>query len=193
NFVLLLEAKNSANGPYSIGGFITGDGQGNITGDRVDLADASGNASPDVPISSGTYSLGADGRGQINLQLNTGVLNGSFGVNGSGAITSSVVFVTPQHALVSETDSFGTATGTLDMQNANDLAALLQSGAGAWHNGVYSLALAGVEVSSPFPGYFLNAGLQIDFSVGSHTYSLDQSANGVVSSSPSATVAGNIS
>jgi len=192
NFVLFLSGKNSVNGPYVLGGLISGDGQGNITGGRLDLVDASGNASPDVGISSGTYSAGADGRAQINLQLNTNVLNGPFGVNGSGSITLSVVFVNPQHALVSETDSFGNGTGTLDLQNANDLAAFAQQGSGAWHNGVYSLTLSGVEASSPFPGYFVAAAAQIDFSTGSYGYVADQSANGAITSVPATTVPGNI-
>jgi len=122
-FVMLLSAENSLNGPYSFGGVLTGDGAGNITSGTFDLADASGNASPSVPvISPSTYSIAPDGRGQIHLLIDTGVLNGSFGVGGSGALTLSVVFVSPQHALLSETDSFGSATGTLDLQNATDLA-----------------------------------------------------------------------
>jgi hypothetical protein len=192
NFVLLLKGKDSVNGPYSLGGLISGDGLGNITGGRIDLADASGNASQDVGISSGTYSVGADGRAKINLQLNAGDLSGAFGVNGTGAITLSVVFVNPQHALVSETDSFGNGTGTLDLQNATDLAAFAQQGAGAWHNGVYSLTLSGVLASSPFPGYFVAAAAQIDFSTGSYAYVADQSENGAITSVPATTVPGNI-
>jgi len=189
-FVMLLSAKNSVNGPFVLGGVLSGDGTGDITGGALDLVDASGNASSSVPvISTSTYSLGPDGRGQIHLLVDTGPLNGSFGVNGSGAITLSVVFVTPQHALLSETDSFGSGTGTLDLQNAADLASFRS---GAWLNGIYSLQLSGVEASSPYPGYFLAGAVTIDFSVSSYSYVMDQSANGAITSVPFSTVSHNL-
>jgi hypothetical protein len=189
-FVMLLSAENSLNGPYSFGGVLTGDGAGNITSGTFDLADASGNASPSVPvISPSTYSIAPDGRGQIHLLIDTGVLNGSFGVGGSGALTLSVVFVSPQHALLSETDSFGSATGTLDLQNATDLASFVQGG---WVNGTYSLKLSGVEASNPHPGYFLASALTIDFSASSYSYITDQSDNGVITSVSFASVAPNL-
>jgi hypothetical protein len=183
-FVILLTAKNSSNGPYALGGVISGDGTGIITKGSVDLVDAAGNASPAavVPvISPSTYSIGSDGRGQIHLQIGKGALNVGFGVNGSGAITLSVVFVTPQHALLSETDSFGAGTGTLDLQNATDLASFQL---GSWHNGIYSLELSGVEASAPNPGYSVAGAVTIDFSTSSYAYIADQSDKGVITSVP---------
>jgi hypothetical protein len=190
-FVVLLSAKNSRNGPFVLGGTISGDGNGNITAGAFDLADASGNASPAslLPVvSPSTYSIGLDGRGQIQLTLNTFALNGSFGVSaasGTGTINLSVVFVTPQHALLSETDSFGAATGTLDMQNIADLASFQNGSAGL--NGTYSLQLAGTEFASPHANYFVAAALATQASGTTYTltaYTTDQSANGAISSVP---------
>lgn len=187
-FVMLLTAKNSRNGPYALGGVISGDGIGNITKGQVDLVDASGNASPAAVVSimsPSTYSIGPDGRGQINLLINTAALNGSFGVSGSGAITLSVVFVTPQHALLTETDDFGSGTGTLDQQNATDLASFESGG---WNNGVYSLELSGTEASSPNFGYSVASAVTVDFSTSTYSYIADQSDKGQITSVPFTTV-----
>jgi hypothetical protein len=182
-FVILLSAKNSINGPFALGGFISGDGNGNITKGSLDLADASGNASSSIGIlSPSTYSIGSDGRGQIQLLIDTRSLNGSFGVNGSGAITLSVVFLSPQHALLSETDSFGSATGTLDLQNANDLVAAQN---GTLLNGNYSLILSGAETAGLHPGYTVAAAATIHSSASSYgvsAYVADQSAGGAITS-----------
>ena len=181
NFVFLLTAKSSANGPYALGGIMSGDGLGDITGGNLDLVDASGNASPStvIPLLPSTYSIGSDGRGQINLKINTGALNGGFGVNASGALTLSVVFINPQHALLAETDSFGTGTGTLDLQNPADLQSFVN---GSWQNGIYSLKLSGVGGSSPHPDYSLASALTMNFPAYSSV--ADQSAKGVITSVP---------
>jgi hypothetical protein len=186
-FVILLAAKNSSNGPYALGGVITGDGTGNITKGNVDVADASGIASPAAPIisQSSSYSIGPDGRGQIYLTINPNVLGARFGVNGTGGITLSVAFVTPQHALLSETDTFGSGTGTLDLQNATDLAAFQNRTAGL--NGIYSLQLSGVETAAPNPNYFVAAAVTIQSAAGSSSesaYIADQSDKGVITSVP---------
>jgi hypothetical protein len=195
--VIFLSAKNSQNGPFTFGGVISSkEGGGTIDSGVFDLADASGNASPAsvlplvaTSVAPSTYSIGLDGRGQIQLILNTFALNGSFGVPGpvsrTGAITLSVVFVTPQHALLSETDNFGNAIGTLDLQNAADLASFQNGSAGL--NGTYSLKLSGTEFANPFPGFFVAAAIATQTSGTSYTvtaYTADQSANGAITSVP---------
>ena len=191
-FVILVTGRNSSNGPYAFGGIISGDGNGKITGGSLDLADASGNAAPSLVsavISPSIYSIGTDGRGQIHLTIYTGALNGApFGVNGTGSIILSVAFVTPQHALLSETDSFGGGTGTLDLQNAADLAAIQN---GTVLNGTYSLKLSGVEALNSHPGYFMAAAVTIHSTPASYTmnaYVTDQLAGGAVTSAQTATV-----
>lgn len=194
-FVLSLSARNSQNGPYVLGGVISGDGNGNITGGVVDLADGAGNASSASQVtivSPSTYSIGLDGSGQIQLTINTFALNTNFGVPGAGRtgrITLSAVFVTPQHALLSEIDSFGNGTGTLDLQNATDLASFQNGSVGL--NGTYSLRLSGTEAVNPYPGFFLAAAMTIRASGTSYTltgYSTDQSAAGAITSLPFTTV-----
>jgi len=97
----------------------------------------------------------------------------------------SVVFVTPQHALLSETDTFGDATGTLDLQNAADLASFQNGSAGL--NGTYSLQLSGTELASHSPGYFVAAALTFQASGASYTLTgstADLAANGAITSVP---------
>jgi hypothetical protein len=188
-FVMLLTAKNSTpNGSYAVGGVISGDGatdktgNGTITGGTFDLSDALGNAATGVGVvSPSTYSIGPDGRGQIHLMINTGALSsgpGTFGVNGTGALTLSVAFVTPQHALLTEMDSFGNGTGTLDLQNLQGFPGL---------SGAYSLRLSGYEVSRPGAPYFVASAVNLPSS-SSYSYITDQSDNGAITSVPFATV-----
>lgn len=172
-FVMLLSATNSATGPFALGGYLTGDGVGDISSGTLDTV-ASQNAGL-VSVQASTYSLGPNGVGQI--QLNT---NGSLGVNGLGAFTLSVVFVTPQHALLSEMDSFGNATGTLDLQNA---------GAFAGFSGNYSLQLSGLSTTGP--GYFVDSALAIP-STNSYSYITDESNQGKITSVPFTTVSSGI-
>jgi hypothetical protein len=191
-FILFLSGKNSQNGPFVLGGALSGDGNGNVIAGKFDLADAAGNAVPanGLPaVSPSTYSIGFDGRGQIQLTLNTRALNTNFGVPVPGGTTStltlSVVFVTPQHALVTEIDAFGNGTGTLDLQNAADLASFGNGTAGL--NGTYSLQLTGTELMNPPPGFFVAAAITSQAAGVSYTftgYTADQSANGVITSVP---------
>jgi hypothetical protein len=187
NFVMLLTGRDANGGPYALGGVIVGNGIGNITVGSLDLVDLGGGVgntnAGNVPVlSTSSYSLAKDGRGQINLTVNTGILSGNFGLNASGSIVLSVVFVTPKHALLSESDGFGIGTGTLDLQNAADLASFQNGTSGL--NGVYSLSLTGAEIASPNPKYFLLGALTIG--AGRETaFIADQSDKGVITSVPS--------
>jgi hypothetical protein len=174
-FVMLLTAKNSSNGPYLLGGVISGDGNtpGTITGATFDVADASGNGTLLVHAS-GNYLIGVDGRGRIDLQISGSTTLGGNPFGASGAIHLSVAFVTPQHALLSEIDGFGDATGTLDLQN-------LQSWPAGGLNGAYSLTLGGFKGGRPAANYYLASGLTIP-STTPYSYITDQSDAGIISS-----------
>jgi hypothetical protein len=185
NAVILLSAQTSQNGPYVLGGYLTADGGGNITAGRMDEADAAGNVSHFLPLTASTYSLGPAGTGQIQLQFNPAAFGSGFGVSGTGAITLSVAFATATHALLTESDTFGSATGTLDLQNANDLAAFEQ---GAWTVGNYALELSGTELVTSLPSYYLAAALSVNPSASSYSYVADLSANGQITSAPFTTV-----
>jgi hypothetical protein len=185
-WIMLLTGRDANGGPYVLGGGMTGDGLGNITGGLMDLVDTGGGGSAALvglkaspAISS--YSIGLDGRGQIQLTLDTSGLNGPFGVQPTGAIVLSVVFVNSNHALVSETDSFGTGTGTLDLQNASDFASFQNGTSGP--NGIYSLSLTGAEAVSPYPKFYVAGALGLQSSGTKYTetsYVADQSDKGVV-------------
>jgi hypothetical protein len=181
-WVMLLTGRDANGSPYALGGAIAGDGAGTIVSGAFDFADnVVGNATA-VTLVAGSYSIGTDGRGKINLTLDTSSgLN--FGVSGSGSIVLSVVFVTSNHALLSETDAFGSGTGTLDLQNGADLIAFESGGL----NGNYSLKLTGEEVSASktYPPYFLAAAVSFRSSGSTYTetaYIADQSDQGVIHS-----------
>ena len=189
-FVLYLSAKNSQNGPFILGGVVSGDGNGTVTGGRFDLADAAGNAVSAnlLSLNAGSYSIGLDGRGQIRLTLDISALNKSFGVpatSTTSTLTLSVAFVTPQHALLTEIDAFGNATGTLDAQNAADLNSFQNGIEGL--NGTYSVQLTGTELAPSYPGFFVAAAITSQASSFTYTFTghtADQSANGVITSVP---------
>ena len=198
---MLLSSNNSQNGAYMLGGLITGQPNGGtdmnggaITNANLELADASGNAGNSIgSLPTSRYSIGPDGRGQIQLLIQTGSISGGgpghFGVSGAGSacgstancgsLTLSVVFVTPQHATLSESDSFGTASGTLDLQNLQGFSGISP--------GVYSLSLSGSEKARPTAGYFMASALTIP-STTSYSYITDQSDDGVITSVPFATL-----
>jgi hypothetical protein len=206
-WVMLLTGKDANGGPYSLGGTIVGDGIGTITKGTLDVADvgspflANANtvpvASAPAPIS--TYSIGIDGRGQINLTMNITGLGGGSGVFGAvttdangnnfGTIVLSVVFVSPNHALISESDAFGSGTGTLDQQNASDLIAFGNGTLGL--NGKYTLNLAGAEVAAPNPPYFLAGTVGFNSTGASYretSYITDQLDQGIIHSAPQTSV-----
>jgi hypothetical protein len=178
-WVMLLTGKDANGGAYALGGEIAGDGGAN-PGDgengtilsqncHFDFADISG-ATPAGLATNGTYSIGSDGRGQMHLTLDTGV-----------SIVLSVVFVTPQHALLSETDAFGSGTGTLDLQNGTDLSKFVNGNLGL--NGNYTLRLTGADVSGSNLPYFLAGAVSFSFSGGTYTETssiADQSDQGVI-------------
>lgn len=196
-WIMLLTGRDANGGPYVLGGGINSSGTGNITGGLFDLVDAGGgpgfiNAGlvGVTPSPTSSYSVGLDGRGQIQLNLNASSLNGTFGVQGTGGIVLSIVFVNKTHALVSETDSFGTGTGTLDFQNSGDLASFQNGSSGP--NGFYSLSLKGAEAAGPYAKFYVAGALGLTSSGTSYTetsYVADQSANGVVTQSTPHTVA----
>lgn len=92
-------------------GSLTADGSGGITGGTVDLIGAKvGVSSPAAqPITGGSYSVGTDGRGQIDFDTTTR--------GGAVTITLDLVLTSSSHGLVIEYDSNGTGSGTIDLQS----------------------------------------------------------------------------
>jgi hypothetical protein len=185
-FVFLMTGTDANQSFYSFAGTIAGDGQGNITNGEGDVVDSSVQllASQITPLT-GNYNIGTDGRGQINVILPSAASGFGLSVNNgmNSQITLSVSFVTPKHALLSETDAFGSGTGTLDLQNATDLAAFRNVPAATGLNGTYSLALSGAEMLSANNRFFLASALTFQFAAGTVTQSAatgDQSDTGAV-------------
>jgi hypothetical protein len=112
--------------PLNIAGTLVANGTGSITGGTIDVVDAA-NANPPTPagqaITGGTYSIGSDGRGLINLVSSA-----------YGTVSLDVVLSSTSQGLVTEFDNFGGGSGTIDLQAVvSDLA------------GPYAFSLAGTD------------------------------------------------
>jgi hypothetical protein len=123
--------KNSLNGTYvfsstgidangdflTMAGTLAANGSGSITGGTMDLIGLEITTPTPVaqPITGGSYTIGADGRGQITINTTTIGSNGnSEGVN----FTLDFVLMSASHGLITEYDSQGTGSGTIDLQSA---------------------------------------------------------------------------
>jgi hypothetical protein len=95
--------------PYSVAGSIAIDGaNGTVTNGEQDYFDVnSGNVYPADPITSGTITLGSDGRGSLTLTPTT-----------APAETFSIVLVNNDHLLITEFDANATSAGSLDLQKS---------------------------------------------------------------------------
>lgn len=166
--------------PYAAVGTFTANGSGGITGATIDINDPD-TESPvlvsDSPVSSGSYSVNVDGRGQATLDTSTAFQK----------ITLDFVLQDSSHGLVIEFDGVATGSGTIDLQSSSVTPA-----------GTYAFLFAGADVSGSFAtvGNFTVAsggavtGLQ-DFNSGGIAYS-DLPLTGTVVAGPSATPASNL-
>jgi hypothetical protein len=129
-FAFLLKAFD-VNGPVAIAGSFVTDGNGNITGGNEDVNRAAGPQS--AAITGGTYTLGGDNRGCLNLTTASGTTAFRYsvgGVNGAGAFTTGQI--------TEFDDSNGTGTrgsGILRLQNP--------SAFGAGLGGMYAFLFTG--------------------------------------------------
>ena len=103
------------NGPVALAGSFIADGNGNVVGGEQDANRTTGAQS--AAIIGGTYSLGADNRGCLNLTTAAGTTGFRYsvgGVNGSGA------FTTGQITEFDDSNGTGTrGTGILRLQNTS--------------------------------------------------------------------------
>jgi hypothetical protein len=123
---------------YSIVGTINANGSGGITGGTIDVNDAQIGFAPGLSVNNnGTYSVGQDGRG--NITISTSQTNPF-----ENSLTFDFVLANNQQGLITEFDSNGTGSGTLDLQSAgtslNGSYAFLFSGG---NSGLEALAAAG--------------------------------------------------
>jgi hypothetical protein len=118
-----------AGAPLNLAGTLVANGTGSITGGTIDVVDAdctscSTGSGVAQAITGGTYSISPDGRGLINL------------VSSYGTFSLDVVLSSTSQGLVTEFDSFGGGSGTIDLQ------AVVSSLAGP-----YAFSLAGSDSS----------------------------------------------
>jgi hypothetical protein len=97
----------------SIAGTFSANGSGGITGGTMTVSGPSiGGSASNQPIgNNSSYILTSDGRGQAQLKNSTTL----------GTITLDFVLSSPSHGLVSEFDTNGTGSGTLDLQSSATL------------------------------------------------------------------------
>jgi hypothetical protein len=125
---------NTSGSPYAIVGTLKANGSGGITGGVLDMNDAafpSSSISPaaNVSITSGSYTLGVDGRGQIKLSVST-----PFG----SSILLDFVLQDSTHGLVTEFDLNASGSGSLDLQSS-----------GTTPTGSYAFILSGIYNGVP--------------------------------------------
>lgn len=97
----------------TIMGVFTADGNGNITGGVLDQNSTASNGLILDTITSGTYSVGSDGRPTGNPSLPTGLLTLQ---TSSDTFQFDYVLTSSTHGLLTQFENFGSASGSLDLQ-----------------------------------------------------------------------------
>jgi hypothetical protein len=117
-YVFSVSGVDEGNGaPYAIVGTITANGSGGITGGTFDINDQDTTEFTQGPIpnstinNNGTYHVNVDGRGTITFSTSS--------IQGFPSLTLDFVLSSSSHGLVTEFDSFGSGSGTMDLQAAN--------------------------------------------------------------------------
>lgn len=143
-YVFSTTGLNSSTAPLFVTmvGSLTANGSGGITGGTVDLIGVNaGVSSPAAqPITDGSYSVGADGRGQIHFDTTTRA--------GPVTITLDFVLISSAHGLVTEYDGNGIGSGTLDLQSAITQSQLA---------GSYVFSLSGTAANGTSPTWTIGA------------------------------------
>jgi fibronectin-binding autotransporter adhesin len=182
-YVFAVSGLDSSGDAYSMAGTFTANGNGGITGGALDLndpAELTSGPAADASINSGsTYTVTVDGRGQTQITTN---------ITGLPSLNLDFVLSSSSSGLVSEIDSFGTGTGTLDAQTGS----VTPSGAYAFSlSGAYgSGTLAAVGNFAVGSGGTISSGLA-DFNDNGVTVSTAETLTGgvvVSSSGPSSTL-----
>jgi hypothetical protein len=93
--------------PINMAGAFAANGSGGVTaGGTMDVVDPNVAVDAGETITGGSYKVGSDGRGQVTL------------VSAAGSFTLDFVLTSNSHGLVTEFDSNGTGSGTIDLQTA---------------------------------------------------------------------------
>jgi len=108
-------AADTGNDFLTIMGVFTADGNGHITGGYLDQNSTVSNGLIQETITSGTYNVGSDGRPTGTSTIPIGLL--SLQTSNSGTFQFDYVLTSSEHGLLTEFESFGSASGTLDLQS----------------------------------------------------------------------------
>ena len=109
-YVFSSSGFDASGGLFSMMGTLVANGSGGITGGTVTImsSDSTVGMNPNQAISSASYKLGSDGRGQIQFNANV--------VGGGVTFVLDFVLSSPSHGLVTEFDAIGSGSGTIDLQ-----------------------------------------------------------------------------
>jgi hypothetical protein len=108
-------AADSANDFVTIMGTFTADGNGNIaSGGLLDQNSTASNGLILDTITSGTYSVGSDGRPTGSPSLAAGLI--TLQTQNSGTFQFDYVLTSSTHGLVTQFENFGSASGSLELQ-----------------------------------------------------------------------------
>jgi hypothetical protein len=137
-YVFSVSGVDLGNGaPYAIAGTITANGSGGITGGTFDINDEDTVEFTQGPIpnaainNNGTYHVNVDGRGLITFSTSS--------IQGFPSLTLDFVLSSSSHGLVTEFDTFGSGSGTMDLQAANTTP-----------SGSYAFSLSGAASGTPW-------------------------------------------
>jgi hypothetical protein len=121
--------NKGAVGPYRIAGVVTLDGNGGVTGGEQTFSDSfrSGTAL----ISEGNYTLGADGRGTLNL------ITSDPSLGNKGSETFYLAYVSSSESLIAQAD------GTTETGAASAAGTMVPQGGTAALSGGYAFAVSG--------------------------------------------------
>jgi hypothetical protein len=108
-YVFSSDGVDASGYPLALAGTLVANGSGGITGGTIDVIDPAITNPPTTAaqsITSGSYTVGIDGRGKATLK------------SSYPTFTLDFVLTSTSHGLVSEFDSYGTGSGTIDLQTA---------------------------------------------------------------------------
>jgi hypothetical protein len=144
-YVFSVSGIDANDAPIAIAGTFTANGSGKITGGAIDINDAEFTApTPNLAISSSSYTVTVDGRGSTKLNVTTPF--------GSG-LTLDFALQDNAHGLVSEFDGNATGSGSMDLQTS-----------GVTPAGSYAFTFSGAGLSSGTASLFATVG---NFTLGS--------------------------
>src|SRR5215469_6975005 len=114
NYVFSVTGTAASNDFVNIMGVFTADGKGNITSGILDQNSTAQGGLILETITSGTYDVGVDGRAIGSSALPAGLI--TLQTQKSGSFQFAYVLTSSAHGLLTEFESFGSASGTLDLQ-----------------------------------------------------------------------------